>query len=136
MDVRSGGGARPAVVCCRGPGESTDGGFFPALEDRLARAGFAVVSCDSVANLGVIVAALARGALGDVPTAIGVIGQGLGGSIATVRAVVTWGPHTGVPQLGGAPVLDLTLTQPWAGPSREYDQAFDATVSWFGRHLT
>jgi len=136
VDVRSGVGVRPAVVCCRGPGESTDGGFFPALEDRLARAGFAVVTCDSVANLGIIVAALGRGELGDVPTAIGVIGPGLGGSIATVRAVVTWGSKTAAPQLGGAPVLDLPRTQPWAGPGREYDQAFDATVSWFGRHLT
>jgi hypothetical protein len=130
VDVRSGGGARPAVVCC----QSKEWGFFPALEDRLARAGFAVVTCESIANLGIVLDALARGDLGDVPTAVGLVGPGLGGSIANVGAVVTWGSKT-VDQRGEAPVLELQLTKPWAGPSVEYDQAFDATVSWLARHL-
>jgi len=135
VDVRSGGGARPAVVCCHGVGESGDLGFFPALEDRLARAGFAVVTFDSVADLGIVLDALSGGDLGDVPTAIGVIGHNLGGSIAGVRAVVTWGSEPRAPQSGEAPVLELRLTKPWAGPSPEYDHVFDAMVNWFGRHL-
>jgi hypothetical protein len=136
VDVRSGGGARPAVVCCRGLAESKDRDFFPALEDRLARAGFAVVTIDSVTDVGIVVDALARGDVGDVPTAVGVIGAGLGGSIARVRAVVTWGAEPGAPRRGGAPVLELQLPRPSAGPSLEYDQALDTTVSWFARHLT
>jgi hypothetical protein len=82
--------------------------------------------------VGRVLDALARGDLGDVPTAIGVIGPGLDGSIARVRAVVTWGSEPGAPQRGEAPVLELQLT----GPSLEDDRTFDATVSWFGRHLT
>ena len=152
MDVRSGAGARPAVVCCHGLDESKDWGFFPALADRLARAGFAAVTFDysgaavgreSVADLGVVLDALARGDLGATPTNVGVMGHGFGGEVALlraaddarIRAVVTWGSEPGGPARGNAPLLALSLARPWNGPTPEFNQALDATVEWFGRPL-
>lgn len=152
MDVRSGGGARPAVVCSHGVDESKDWGFFPALADRLARAGFAAVTFDfsgtavsraSVADLGIVLDALTRGDLGPVPTNVGVMGHGLGGTVALdraaddarVRAIVTWNSEPSILTHGKARLLALSLSGPWSGPTPEFNQMLDATVEWFGRHL-
>ena len=43
-DIRTAGGARPAVVICHCFKGFKDWGFFPPLADRLARAGFTAVS--------------------------------------------------------------------------------------------
>lgn len=152
MDVRSGGDARPAVVCCHGPDQSKDGGIFPALADRLARAGFAAVTFDhsgdpsndetAIADLGIVLDALARGDLGPAPTAIGVLGDGPGGAIAVrraasdarIRAVVIWNGAASEPR-GAAPCLALSLPAAGAAATPEWPQTLDATVTWFARHL-
>jgi hypothetical protein len=77
----------------------------PALAERLARAGFAVISFDGEPSdaLAIVVAALKRGELGFKATAVGVIGGTPPGAV-------------GVPWL-------------------EYRNDPDAAVRWCGEHL-
>ena len=126
VDVRAGGRAapRPAVVLVHGFKGFKDWGFFPPLAERLARAGFTAVSFNlsgsgvdaagagtlpdrfsrntygaELADLAIVVDALAAGRLGAAPpAAIGLVGHSRGGGIAVlhtardrrVRALVTW----------------------------------------------
>jgi dienelactone hydrolase len=111
-DVRTAGGARPAVVICHGFKGFKDWGFFPATGDRLARAGFAAVSFNfsgagvgddgetfdeperfgrnthsiQSADLDVVLRALGSGVLGFHPTAVGLLGHSMGGGVAILRA--------------------------------------------------
>lgn len=107
-EVRSAGGARPAVVICHGFKGFRDWGSLPVTAERLARAGFAAVTFDfsgprvaeggetldaasrvahascsgQLSDLDAVLAALAAGALGVRATAVGVLGHGLGGGVA------------------------------------------------------
>jgi dienelactone hydrolase len=110
-DVRSAGGARPAVVICHGFKGFKDWGYFPVTADRLARAGFAAVSFNfsgagvgddgetfdeperfgrntysaQLADLDVILQALGSGALGFQPSAVGLLGHSMGGGVVILR---------------------------------------------------
>jgi uncharacterized protein len=111
-DLRAAGGARPAVIICHGFKGFKDWGFFPVTADRLAQAGFAVVSfnfsgsgvgepgdsfnepdrfrhatySNGVRDLTVVLTQLRGGALGIQATAIGVLGHSMGGGIATLQS--------------------------------------------------
>jgi len=111
-DVRTAEGARPAVVICHGFKGFKDWGYFPVTTDRLARAGFAVVSFNfsgagvgddgetfdeperfgrttysaQLADLDVVLRALGSGALGIDPSAVGLLGHSMGGGVAILRA--------------------------------------------------
>jgi ribosomal protein S12 methylthiotransferase accessory factor YcaO len=89
----------------------------PALAERLARAGFAVISFDGDApdGLAIVVAALARGELAFKATAIGLLGSGTAGA-AAAEAVAT-----------GAEVSWLALS--------DAPDAADQAVRWCGEHL-
>ncbi len=89
----------------------------PALAERLARAGFAVISFDGDApdGLETVVAALNRGELGFMATAIGLLGSGTGGA-AAAQAVAA---QAGVP---------------WLAVSDAPDAA-DAAVRWCSAQL-
>ena len=134
-EVRTAGGARPAVVICND---------LPLLADRLARAGFAVVSWDpggsgdeALDDLSVVLDALGSGALGAGGGAYGLVGQGAAGGVALrwaaaderVRALVTWAvPVSALP--AGA-----TVRAPWLTLDGEDEGAVQATIDWFARHL-
>lgn len=111
-EVRTAGGARPTVVLCHGFKGFKDWGFFPITADRLARAGFAVVSFNfsgsgvgadgqafdeperfrhntysqELNDLEVVLAQLGAGTLGVRPTRIGLLGHSLGGGVAILQA--------------------------------------------------
>jgi len=78
----------------------------PALAERLARAGFAVVSLDGDASDGIasVVLALGRGELGFTATAIGIIGAGAAAQAAAARAGVPWVALSDTPDAGDAAV--------------------------------
>lgn len=110
VDVRAGNRrvAGPAVVLCHGFKGFKDWGFFPPFADRLARAGYLVVSWNAsgsgvddtgefvwperfgrntfsaeLADLQSVLAALDGGRLGVArPTSIGLVGHSRGGGIA------------------------------------------------------
>jgi dienelactone hydrolase len=110
-DVRTAGGARPAVIICHGFKGFKDWGYFPVTADRLARAGFAAVSFNfsgagvgddgetfdeperfgrntysaQLADLDVILQALGSGALGFQPSAVGLLGHSMGGGVVILR---------------------------------------------------
>ncbi|HET7042666.1 MAG TPA: alpha/beta fold hydrolase, partial [Gemmatimonadales bacterium] len=114
VTVRAGGrdSPRPAVVLVHGFKGFRSWGFFPALAERLARAGFTVVTYNAsgsgvdangdfvlpdrfghntysaeLADLRTVLAALVGGELGVVPpTAIGLFGHSRGGGIALLQA--------------------------------------------------
>ncbi len=114
VDVRAGGrgSTRPAVVIVHGFKGFKDWGMFPPLADRLAQAGFTVVSMNlsgsgvddqgefvwperfghntfsaERADLATTIDALATGRLGTTPpTAIGLVGHSRGGGIAILQA--------------------------------------------------
>lgn len=113
VSVRAGGreSPRPAIVLIHGFKGFRSWGFFPTLADRLARAGFTVVSYNAsgsgvdaageftfpdrfghntysaeLADLRTILSALTAGELGVVPpTAIGLFGHSRGGGIAILQ---------------------------------------------------
>lgn len=111
-DVRSAGGSRPAVVICHGFKGFKDWGYFPVTAERLAQAGFAVVSfnfsgsgvgaagdafdeperfrhntySNELRDLQIVLAELQRGGLGVEPTRTGLLGHSMGGGIATLAA--------------------------------------------------
>lgn len=89
-----------------------------ALAERLARAGFAVVSLDGDASEGIesVVRALGRGELGFTATAIGMLGSATAGA-AAAQTVAT---RAGVPWLAVSDAPD----------------GVDAAVRWCGEHLT
>ncbi len=135
-EVRTAGGARPTVVI---------GHHLPVLAERLARAGFTVVSWDATApeadalgDLGVLLDALGSGALGVAASGYGLLGQDAPGAVALVRAaadervraLVTWAvPATALPP--GA-----TVRAPWLTLDGAADEgAVQATIDWFARHL-
>lgn len=104
--------ARPAVVICHGFKGFKDWGFYPTVTDRLARAGFAVVSfnysgsgvgedgltfseperfghgtyANHLRDLDVVLHALRAGGFGPSPTSLGLLGHSMGGGIAVLRA--------------------------------------------------
>jgi dienelactone hydrolase len=114
IDVRAGNRrlAGPAVVLCHGFKGFKDWGFFPPLADRLAKAGYVVVSWNAsgsgiddngellwpdrfgrntfsaeLADLQAVVGALDGDVLGVVrPTTIGLVGHSRGGGIAILAA--------------------------------------------------
>jgi hypothetical protein len=108
-DVLTAGGDRPAVVLVAAA---------PALGERLARAGFAVISLDGDASdgLAAVVATLGRGELGFKATAIGMLASGAAGA-AAAQAVAA---RAGVP---------------WLAVSDAPDAA-DQAVRWCTAHLT
>jgi dienelactone hydrolase len=93
------------VVVCHGLTASKDRGFFPELCDRLARAGFAVVSftfvgtSDLLPQLEQVLRAVRDGSVGTTADRYGLIGHGTASRAAVlesavddrVRALVTWG---------------------------------------------
>ncbi|MGH8568483.1 MAG: alpha/beta hydrolase family protein [Gammaproteobacteria bacterium] len=111
-DVRTAGGARPAVVICHGFKGFKDWGYFPVAADRLARAGFTAVSFNfsgagvgddgetfdeperfgrstysaQLADLDVVLQAVGSGALGFQPAAVGLLGHSMGGGVVILRA--------------------------------------------------
>lgn len=113
VDVRTAGrdAPRPAVVLVHGFKGFKDWGFFPALAERLARAGFTAVSFNmsgsgvdaagegtlperfsrntygaELADLATVVDALAGGGLGTVPPGgLGLLGHSRGGGIAVLH---------------------------------------------------
>lgn len=106
---------------CHGSSGSGDWESSPELADRLARAGFAVVSFAfsdvsaplQLHELHLVLDALRRGTVGAATETYGLIGHGTGGAIALlrsaddkrVRALVTWAV---VARLGdGDDALDL-----------------------------
>ena len=128
VDVRSGarrGEARPAVVICHGFKGFKDWGFFPALAERLALAGFAAVSFNfsgsgvtpgsdlvdqserwfgqtlsaDLADLGTVIGYVAS----EGAPWIGLVGHSRGGGLAIlgaagdarVKALVTWAAVAG-----------------------------------------
>jgi len=110
VDVTSGAGRRPVVVLC---------GPVPGLIERLARAGFAVVSFDPPGSSGLtgVLDALERGVF-DVQTEIyALIEPREDGALATARAAA------GV-RVPGPLVRD---------PSPELAAA--AVVQWLAKHL-
>jgi pimeloyl-ACP methyl ester carboxylesterase len=131
-DVRSAGGVRPAVVIC--------GGLLPELADRLARAGFAVVSFDlkGAGDLALVLEGLQRGTVGVAAERYGLIGHGTGAAIAMlrtlgderVRALVT---VTAEPVKGGDDALrERWLELPASTPGEEVARA---SIDWLGRRL-
>jgi pimeloyl-ACP methyl ester carboxylesterase len=114
VDVRSGNRRipLPVVVLVHGFKGFKDWGFFPLLADRLARAGFAVVSYNAsgsgvddsgtvvhpdrfgrntfsaeLADLDAVLDAVTAGALGlPAPTSIGLLGHSRGGGMAILAA--------------------------------------------------
>jgi uncharacterized protein len=113
VDVRcQPGTARPAVVMLHGFKGFKDWGMFPAMADRLARAGFSVISPNAsgsgvddtgefvwperfghntfsreLADTETVITALDRGGLGvPRPTSIGVLGHSRGGGTAILVA--------------------------------------------------
>ena len=104
--------ARAAVVICHGFKGFKDWGFYPTVTDRLARAGFAVVSfnysgsgvgedgltfseperfghgtyTNHLRDLDVVLRALRDGGFGPSPTSLGLLGHSMGGGIAALRA--------------------------------------------------
>lgn len=123
--VRAAAGPRPAVVACGAPAR---------LAERLARAGFAAVTFDEAAGFDPVLRALAAGALGAVPTAVGLWGAGAGALAAVrraaadpaARALVTWGP---------APHAELPAAWLRLDDPADEETAITATVSWFTRQL-
>ncbi len=99
--VRTAGGERPAVVLIPAA---------PVLAERLARAGFAVISLDRDApdDLAPVLAALGRGELGFRATAVGVLGWGTAGAAAAQAAAtaarVPWLALADSPDAGDAAV--------------------------------
>ena len=114
---------RPAVAVLHGFKGFKDWGMFPPFMERLARAGFTAVGYNSsgsgvddegrfawpdrfghatfggdIADLTMVISALAGGTLGPVPTAIGLVGHSRGGGVALlalaglpqVKALATW----------------------------------------------
>jgi ribosomal protein S12 methylthiotransferase accessory factor YcaO len=108
VDIRSAGGDRPAVVVFPA---------VPALAERLARAGFAVISFDGEPSdgLAIVVAALARGELAFTATAIGLLGSGTAGAAAAEQVATQAGVS-------------------WLAVSDAPDAA-DQAVRWCGLHL-
>lgn len=111
-EVRTAGGARSTIVLCHGFKGFKDWGFFPIAVDRLARAGFGIVSFNfsgsgvgrggqafneperfrhntysrEVRDLDVVLAELERGTLGVSATTIGLLGHSMGGGVAVLQA--------------------------------------------------
>jgi pimeloyl-ACP methyl ester carboxylesterase len=111
-NVRRSKDALATVVICHGFKGFKDWGFYPMVTDRLARAGFAVVSfnysgsgvgedgltfseperfghgtyTNHLRDLDVVLHALRDGRLGHPPTSLGLLGHSMGGGIATLRA--------------------------------------------------
>src|SRR5512146_1110508 len=99
VDVRRAGDAAATVVVCHGFKGFKDWGFFPAIAERLARAGFAVVSFNfsgsgigadeesfseverfgratfshHLEDLDIVLGALVEGGLGFHPSAVGLL---------------------------------------------------------------
>jgi pimeloyl-ACP methyl ester carboxylesterase len=129
--VRSAGGVRPAVVIC--------GGLLPELADRLARAGFAVVSFDlkGSGDLALILEGLQRGTVGVAAERYGLVGHGNGAAIAMlrtlgderVRALVT---VTAAPIKADDEGLRERWLEHWRRPDEEVAQA---SIDWLGRRL-
>lgn len=120
---------RAAVVVCHGFKGFKDWGFYPVVTDRLARAGFAVVSfnysgsgvgedrltfseperfghgtyTNHLRDLDVVLHALRAGSLGFRPTSLGLLGHSMGGGIAVLRA-------------GADPAVEVLVT--WAATAR------------------
>lgn len=113
VDVRAGGreSPRPAVLVVHGFKGFKDWGMFPPLADRLAQAGFSVISPNlsgsgvddagefswpdrfghntfsaELADVGTVLEALASGSLGVAPpTRIGLVGHSRGGGIGILQ---------------------------------------------------
>lgn len=114
VDVRAGGrgSPRPAVLVVHGFKGFKDWGMFPPLADRLAQAGFSVVSPNlsgsgvddagefawperfghntfsaELADIGTVLDALTAGELGTLlPTRIGLVGHSRGGGVSVLQA--------------------------------------------------
>jgi uncharacterized protein len=112
VDVRRSGHAAATVVICHGFKGFKDWGFFPAIAERLSRAGFAVAAFNfsgsgvgedgqsfseverfgratyshHLKDLDIVLGALAEGRFGFRPSAVGLLGHSMGGGIAVLRA--------------------------------------------------
>jgi hypothetical protein len=108
--VTSAAGRRPVVVLCRP---------LPELPERLARAGFAVVSFDppGAAGLDIVLDALERGVLELEADRYALIEPRADGSIALARAAA------------GVRVPGLVV------PAVPADPAATAIVQWLAQHL-
>lgn len=139
IDIRAAAGQapRPAVIVLRG---------FSGLPERLARAGFTVVSLDAERvtpdDLESVIAALDRSDLGvPRPTSIGMVGQGPGGGSAIlatagsprIATLVTWAAVASAPVEAAAERVRV----PWLrlSPASGPEPAIDATTGWLIRHL-
>lgn len=111
VEVTSGGGQRPVTVLC--------GPLKPGLAERLARAGFAVVSFDPAGapGLEIVLDALARGVLDVDADSYALIEPRDDGSIALARAAA------GV-RVPGLVVGDMPV-----------DLAAAAIVQWLAKNL-
>lgn len=146
IDVRAGNrrASGPAVVLCHGFKGFKDWGFFPPMADRLAKAGYVVVSWNAsgsgvddtgefvwperfgrntfsaeLADLGSVLGALEDGGV-DVarPTSIGLLGHSRGGGLTILAAARS--------QRIGALVTWAAISTPWrwsAGLRRRWREA-------------
>jgi pimeloyl-ACP methyl ester carboxylesterase len=124
------------------------GGFLPELADRLARAGFAVVSFDmadstavsQVQDLDVVLDALRRGTVGVAAETYGLMGHDAGAAIALlrsagderVRALVTVATSA---RLGGG---DEAVRERWLeipGSNAAAEEVVRASIEWLARYL-
>jgi hypothetical protein len=134
------------VVICHESGSERERGFLPELADRLARAGFAVVSFDfsdsSVESqsqeLGIVFEALRLGTIGVGAQAFALIVHDTGGAIALaqsaaddgVRALVTWAAE---PAVGSG---EVAVGVPWLRlESPVLEQGMRACVAWLVHQL-
>ena len=143
IDVRAGGREtpRPAVVVLHGFKGFKDWGMFPPLAERLARAGFTVVSFNfsgsgvddagdfslpdrfghntysaELEDLGHVLDALFRGELGlPSPSSLGLLGHSRGGAVALLQAARD-------------PRVQVLVT--WAAISRVDRWPADVLTSW------
>jgi hypothetical protein len=128
---------RPAVIVLQG---------FSGLEERLARAGFTVITLDAEQvtpnDLESVIAALDRSELGvPRPTSIGMVAQGAAAGTAILAAagspriatLVTWSAVASVPVEAAAERVRV----PWLRviPAAGLESGLDATTGWLIRHL-
>ena len=140
-EVRTGGGARPALVVWPA---------LPAATERLARAGFTVIAVALPAaahDVDVVLDGLRAGQLGPAPSGVAVLGHGAGGREAASRAArsgrvtatVIWTPSPPGGDAARATAageqLMLTVPAPWQAGHPEFERALAETTRWLATRL-
>lgn len=133
---------------CHGSNASRDSGLLPEVADRLARAGFAVLSFDfsdagvasQIHELDVVLDAVRRGTVGVATETYGLIGHDTAAAIALSRTAADDRVHALVTFATTAP-LDTNVEAVrvrWLdlpGPNPVVEQVVRASVKWLARRL-